>query len=153
MKSLSSVSESPKSTFVCRTARFRRLPQLTFPADYVHRVDGKTPIEKTVQELKKLKEEGKIKYLGLSEVDADSLRRACKVEHIDALQIEYSPFSLDIESPQIGLLKTARELGVAIVAYSPIGRGMLGGQIRSPSDFGEGDFRTFAPRFSAEVSS
>jgi hypothetical protein len=62
----------------------------------------------------------------------------------------YSPFSLDIESDQIGLLKTARELGVAIVAYSPIGRGMLGGQIRSPDDFEEGDFRTFAPRFSAE---
>lgn len=101
--------------------------------------------------MKKLKQEGKIKYLGLSECDADSLRRACKVEHIDALQIEYSPFSLDIESPQIGLLKTARELGVAIVAYSPIGRGMLGGQIRSPADFEEGDFRTFAPRFSAEV--
>jgi len=62
----------------------------------------------------------------------------------------YSPFSLDIETEQIGLLKTARELGVAIVAYSPIGRGMLGGQIRSPADFGEGDFRKFAPRFSEE---
>lgn len=62
----------------------------------------------------------------------------------------FRPFSLDIESDQIGLLKTARELGVAIVAYSPIGRGMLGGQIRSPSDFEEGDFRKFAPRFSEE---
>jgi aryl-alcohol dehydrogenase-like predicted oxidoreductase len=119
---------------------------------YAHRLDGKTPVEKTVQEMKKLKQEGKIKYLGLSECDSDSLRRACSVEHIDALQIEYSPFSLDIENPQIGLLKTARELGVAIVAYSPIGRGMLGGQIRSPKDFEEGDFRTFAPRFSEEVS-
>lgn len=66
------------------------------------------------------------------------------------MQIEYSPFSLDIESPQIGLLKTARELGTAIVAYSPIGRGMLGGTIRSPKDFEEGDFRKFAPRFSEE---
>lgn len=61
-----------------------------------------------------------------------------------------SPFSLDIESDQIGVLKAARELGVAIVAYSPIGRGMLGGQIRSPKDFEEGDFRKFAPRFSEE---
>lgn len=101
--------------------------------------------------MKKLKQEGKIKYLGISECDSDSLRRACSVEHIDALQIEYSPFSLDIESDQIGLLKTARELGVGIICYSPIGRGMLGGQIRSPDDFEEGDFRTFAPRFSKEV--
>ena len=62
----------------------------------------------------------------------------------------YRPFSLDIESDQIGLMKTCRELGVAIVAYSPIGRGMLGGKIRSPKDFEEGDFRTFAPRFSEE---
>jgi hypothetical protein len=68
----------------------------------------------------------------------------------DLHKYRYSPFSLDIESEQIGLLKTARELGVAIVAYSPIGRGMLGGQIRSPDDFEEGDFRKFAPRFSAE---
>jgi aryl-alcohol dehydrogenase-like predicted oxidoreductase len=60
------------------------------------------------------------------------------------------PFSLDIETPQIDLLKTARELGTAIVAYSPIGRGMLGGTIRSPKDFGEGDFRAYAPRFSEE---
>ena len=66
------------------------------------------------------------------------------------IKYRYSPFSLDIESEQIGLLKTARELGVAIVAYSPIGRGMLGGQIRSPDDFEEGDFRKWAPRFSAD---
>lgn len=102
--------------------------------------------------MKKLKHEGKIKYIGLSECSSESLRRACKVEHIDAVQIEYSPFSLDIENDQIGLLKTCRELGVAVVAYSPIGRGMLGGQIRSPKDFEEGDFRTFAPRFNEEVS-
>ena len=88
---------------------------------YAHRLDGKTPVEKTVEEMKKLKQEGKIKYIGLSECSSDSLRRACKVAHIDAVQIEYSPFSLDIESEQIGLLKTCRELGCAIVAYSPIG--------------------------------
>lgn len=118
--------------------------------DYAHRLDGKTPVEKTVAELKKLQEEGKIKYIGLSECSSESLRRASKIVHIDAIQIEYSPFSLDIESPQIGLLKTARELGTAIVCYSPIGRGMLGGTIRSPKDFEKGDFRTFAPRFSEE---
>jgi len=97
-----------------------------------------------------LKKEGKIKYLGLSECSSDSLRRACKVHHIDAVQIEYSPFSLDIESDQIKLLATARELGVAIVAYSPIGRGMITGAIRSPDDLEEGDFRSYAPRFSKE---
>lgn len=118
--------------------------------DYAHRLDGKTPVEKTAAELKKLQEEGKIKYIGLSECSSESLRRASKIVHIDAIQIEYSPFSLDIESPQIGLLKTARELGTAIVCYSPIGRGMLGGTIRSPKDFEKGDFRTFAPRFSEE---
>jgi aryl-alcohol dehydrogenase-like predicted oxidoreductase len=66
--------------------------------------------------------EGKIKYLGLSEVSADTLRRACKVHHIDAVQIEYSPFAIDIEKPDIALLKACRELGVATVAYSPLGR-------------------------------
>ena len=118
--------------------------------DYAHRLDGVTPIEKTVEELKKLQDEGLIKYIGLSECSSASLRRASKIAHIDAVQIEYSPFSLDIESEQIGLLKTARELGTAIVAYSPIGRGMLGGKIRSRKDFEEGDFRLYSPRFSDE---
>ena len=94
--------------------------------------------------------EGKIKYLGLSEVSSTSLRRACKVHHIDAVQIEYSPFTIDIESPSIGLLKTCRELGVAVVAYSPLGRGLLTGAYKSANDFEEGDFRRMAPRFSEE---
>lgn len=70
--------------------------------------------------------------------------------HIDAVQIEYSPFSLDIEHENVGLLKTCRELGVAVVCYSPIGRGMFTGQYKSPKDFPEGDFRRSAPRFSEE---
>lgn len=94
--------------------------------------------------------EGKIKYLGLSEVSSISLRRAHAVHPISAVQIEYSPFATDIEFPDIGLLKTCRELGVTVVAYSPLGRGMLTGAYKSPADFEEGDFRTFAPRFSAE---
>jgi aryl-alcohol dehydrogenase-like predicted oxidoreductase len=72
------------------------------------------------------------------------------VHHIDAVQVEYSPFSVDIEDPSIGLLETARELGVAIVCYSPLGRGFLTGRYRSPDDFEEGDFRKIAPRFSRE---
>ncbi|KAK3072394.1 hypothetical protein LTR53_006887 [Teratosphaeriaceae sp. CCFEE 6253] len=145
-----SVDSSPE---YCRQACERSLQRLGLPhidLYYAHRLDGKTPVEKTVGEMKKLQQEGKIKYIGLSECSSESLRRACKVVHIDAVQIEYSPFSLDIESEQIGLLKTCRELGCAVVAYSPIGRGMLGGSIRSPADFEEGDFRTFAPRFSEE---
>ncbi len=94
--------------------------------------------------------EGKIKYLGLSECSSTSLRRAHAIHPISAVQIEYSPFSLDIESPQVNLLATCRELGVAVVAYSPLGRGFVTGQYKSPDDFEEGDFRRFAPRFSAE---
>jgi aryl-alcohol dehydrogenase-like predicted oxidoreductase len=93
---------------------------------------------------------GKIKYLGLSEISAATLRRAYAVYPISAVQIEYSPFDLEIESPDIGLLQACRELGVAIVGYSPLGRGMLTGQYRSPADFEKSDFRTFLPRFSEE---
>lgn len=117
---------------------------------YMHRTDGTTPIEKTVEGMKQLKEEGKIKYLGLSEISSDTLRRAHKVHPISAVQVEYSPFALEIESKQIDLLKTCRELGVAVVAYSPLSRGMLTGSIKSPDDFEEGDFRRSAPRFSKE---
>ena len=117
---------------------------------YCHRLQASQPIETTMKEMKKLQDSGKVKYLGLSECSSESLRRACKVAHVDAVQIEYSPFSMDIEDPQIDLLKTCRELGVATVAYSPLGRGFLTGSLRSPDDFEEGDFRSFAPRFSKE---
>ncbi|KAF2735796.1 Aldo/keto reductase [Polyplosphaeria fusca] len=117
---------------------------------YCHRVDKKTPIEKTVAALAELKKEGKIGAIGLSEVSASTIRRASAVHHIDCVQLEYSPFALDIESPSIDILRTCRELGIAIVAYSPLGRGFLTGQIKSPDDFEEGDFRKHAPRYSKE---
>lgn len=117
---------------------------------YCHRVDQKTPIELTVQAMADLVNLGKVKYLGLSEVSADTLRRAHKVHPITAVQVEYSPFALEIESDQTELLKTCRELGVAVVAYSPLARGMLTGALKGPEDFEEGDFRSFAPRFSKE---
>lgn len=139
-----SVDSSPEYCLQSCDKSLRRLGVKHIDLYYAHRLDGKTPVENTMKALKQLKTEGKIKYIGLSEVSSESLRRACKVEHVDAIQMEYSPFALDIE--QEGLLKAARELGVAIVAYSPIGRGMLGGAIRSPNDFEEGDFRRFAPR-------
>ena len=128
----------------------KRLGLQTIDLYYCHRVDGKTPIEETVQAMADLKNEGKIRYLGLSEVSSDTLRRACKVHHIAAVQIEYSPFTMDIEDPNIALLKTCRELGVATVAYSPLGRGFITGSIRCPDDLSEGDFRKRYPRFSKE---
>jgi aryl-alcohol dehydrogenase-like predicted oxidoreductase len=93
--------------------------------------------------------QGKIHYLGLSEVSAKTLRRAHVVHPISAVQMEYSPFALDIEDPQIDLMNTCKELGVAIVAYSPLGRGFLSGQIKSREDV-LGDWRAMLPRFSSE---
>ena len=114
---------------------------------YCHRVDMKTPIEETVSAMAQLKQEGKIRYLGLSEVSASTLRRAHAVHPIAAVQMEYSPFALDIERPETDFLNTCRELGVALVAYSPLGRGLLTGQLTSPDGFPEGDFRKTAPRY------
>ncbi|KAK7963484.1 aldo-keto reductase [Apiospora saccharicola] len=117
---------------------------------YQHRVDPDTPIEETVQAMAELKAEGKIRYLGLSECSARTLRRACAVHPIAAAQMEYSPFALEIESDQTEFLKTARELGVKIVAYSPLGRGFLTGAIKSRADLEDDDTRSRHPRFSEE---
>ena len=107
------------------------------------------PVEVIVEAMAESVKAGKVKYLGLSECSADSLRRACKVWPIHAVQMEYSPFTMEIESPDTNLLKTCRELGVAVIAYSPLGRGMLSGKYRSRDDFEDGDYRKFgAPRYS-----
>lgn len=97
-----------------------------------------------------LVKEGKVKYLGLSEVSEKTLRRAHAVHPISALQVEYSPFVLDIERPEIGLFNACRELGIAVVPYSPLGRGLLTGRYKSPDDFAEDDFRHTVPKFSRE---
>ncbi|KAI8949864.1 putative aldo/keto reductase [Xylaria longipes] len=117
---------------------------------YMHRANPDTPIEETMRALAELKAEGKIKHIGLSEISSNTLRRACKVAHVDAVQIEYSPFDLDIEGPAgTGLLKACRELGVAVFAYAPLGRGLLTGAYTSPESVsGEGDMRgLYLPRF------
>ncbi|KAJ7636662.1 NADP-dependent oxidoreductase domain-containing protein, partial [Roridomyces roridus] len=93
---------------------------------------------------------GKVKHIGISEASAATLRRGHAVHPIAAYQVEYSPFTLDIEDPKIGLLTTARELGIKIIAYSPLGRGLLTGQYKSPDDFDADDFRRAIPRYSAE---
>jgi aryl-alcohol dehydrogenase-like predicted oxidoreductase len=98
---------------------------------YCHRVDGKTPIEHTVAAMAELKREGKVRHLGLSEVSAATIRRAHAVHPIAAVQVEYSPFCLDIESPTVGVMQTCRELGIAVVASSPMGRGLLTGTVPS----------------------
>ena len=103
-----------------------------------------------MEALKELVQAGKIKYIGLSECSSETLRRAYAIHPIAAVQIEYSPFSLEIEHDDIGLLKTCRELDVAIVYYSPLGRDILTGQIKSPDDLEESDFRRILPRFSKE---
>lgn len=125
-----------------------RLGIETIDLYYMHRTDEKTPIEKTVEAMVQLKKEGKINYLGLSEVSSETLRRACKVHHIAAVQIEYSPFDVDVENNR--LLETCRELGVAVVCYSPLGRGFLTGKYRSIDDFAPEDARRYLPRFRPE---
>ena len=114
---------------------------------YQHRTDGNVPIEETVGAMAELVVQGKVRHLGLSEAQPDTMRRACDVHPIAALQSEWSLWSRDIEGDVLG---TARELGIGIVAYSPLGRGFLTGQITSPDDVPEGDFRAHLPRFTGE---
>src|SRR6478672_12748869 len=114
---------------------------------YQHRVDTKVPIEDTVGEMSRLKEEGKIRFLGLSEAAPRTIRRAHAVHPITAVQTELSLWSRDAEAQ---VLPTVRELGIGYVAYSPLGRGFLTGQITSPDDFAEDDFRRRNPRFQGE---
>jgi len=133
----------------CATS-LKRLGISTIDLYYCHRFSGTVPVEHVVKAMAELVKEGKVKYLGLSECSSETLRRAYKVHPIHAVQIEYSPFTMDIEDSKIALMETCKELGVAIVAYSPLGRGFLTGQYKSPDDFEEGDFRKTNPRFSAE---
>jgi len=114
---------------------------------YQHRVDRNRPIEETVGAMAELVAAGKVRHLGLSEASPATIRRAHAVHPISALQTEYSLWSRD---PEDEILPTVRELGIGFVAYSPLGRGFLSGQIRSPEDFAEDDFRRANPRFQGE---
>ena len=114
---------------------------------YQHRVDTETPIEETVGALAELVDQGKVRYLGLSEAAPATIRRAHAVHPISALQTEYSLWTRDVEDE---ILPTLRELGIGLVAYSPLGRGFLSGSIRSIDDLEESDFRRRNPRFQDE---
>ena len=125
-------------------ASLQRLGIDTIDVYYQHRVDLNTPIEETVGAMAELVKAGKVRYLGLSEAAPKTIRRAHAVHPIAALQTEYSLWSRD---PEGELLATVRELGIAFVAYSPLGRGFLTGQIKSPADLAPDDWRLKNPRF------
>jgi aryl-alcohol dehydrogenase-like predicted oxidoreductase len=128
-------------------ASLKRLGVETIDLYYQHRSDPKVPIEETVGAVADLVYEGKVRHLGLSEAVPDTLRRAQATHPIAALQSEWSLWSRDIEDEVVGV---ARELGIGLVPYSPLGRGFLTGAITSPSDLGPGDFRRHNPRFQGE---
>jgi aryl-alcohol dehydrogenase-like predicted oxidoreductase len=140
---------SGKPDYVRRSceASLARLGVEVIDLYYQHRVDPGTPIEETVGAMAKLVQEGKIRYIGLSEASPQTLRRAAKVHPIAALQTEYSLWSRE---PEDELLALCRELGIGFVAYSPLGRGFLTGQFKRFEDFPEDDYRRFSPRFQGE---
>ncbi|HEX8567073.1 MAG TPA: aldo/keto reductase [Pyrinomonadaceae bacterium] len=129
-------------------ASLKRLNVETIDLYYQHRVDPETPIEETVGAMAELVKEGKVRYLGLSEASAETIRRANAVHPITALQSEYSLWTRDPEDN--GVLQTTRELGISLVAYSPLGRGFLTGEIKRFEDLAEDDYRRHSPRFQGE---
>ncbi len=128
-------------------ASLKRLGIDTIDLYYQHRVDKNTPIEETVGAMAELVQEGKVRFLGLSEAGPQTIRRAHAVHPIAALQTEYSLWSRE---PEDEIIPTCRELGIGFVPYSPLGRGFLTGQYQSPEDFPEGDYRRSSPRFQGE---
>src|SRR3954466_8453348 len=142
-----SINGRPEYVKAACDASLQRLGVDVIDLYYQHRVDAGTPIEDTVGAMADLVRAGKVRYLGLSEAAPDTLRRACKVHPIAALQTEYSLWTRD---PEDGVLAACRELGVAFVAYSPLGRGFLTGQIKAFDDLAPDDFRRMSPRFQGD---
>ena len=135
----------------CRRAvegSLKRLQTDVIDLYYLHRVDPATPIEETVAAMAELVAEGKVRAIGLSEAAAATIRRAAKVHPISAVQSEYSIFSRDIED---SVIPACLEVGATLVAYSPLGRGMLSGKFKHDVRPAEGDFRTLTPRFQGEA--
>jgi len=141
------VNGRPEYVIDACEASLRRLGLDHIDLYYQHRVDPDVPIEETVGAMASLIDAGKVRFLGLSEAAPDTIRRAHAVHPISALQTEYSLWSRD---PEDEILPTLRELGIGLVAYSPLGRGFLTGQITSPADLADDDFRRHSPRFQGE---
>ncbi|MFV8161635.1 aldo/keto reductase [Mycobacterium sp. 134] len=141
------VDSSPANIRTAVEGSLRRLGTDHIDLYYQHRLDRSTPIEETVGVLAELIGEGKVRHIGLSEVGVETIRRAHAVHPITALQSEYSLFTRD---PEDGILDTLRENGIGFVAYSPLGRGFLTGQIRSVDDLADDDTRRDNPRFAGE---
>jgi aryl-alcohol dehydrogenase-like predicted oxidoreductase len=141
------VSGKPEYVRASCEASLKRLGVDTIDLYYQHRVDPQTPIEETVGAMAELVSEGKVRFLGLSEASPATIRRAHAVHPIAALQTEYSLWTRD---PEDGVLQTTRELGIAFVAYSPLGRGFLTGQIKRFEDLANDDYRRHSPRFQGE---
>lgn len=142
------INGRPEYVKACCEASLRRLGVDHIDLYYQHRVDPETPIEETVGAMANLVAEGKIRHLGLSEADVETIERAHAVHPITALQTEYSLWSREVEAE---ILPTIRRLGIGFVAYSPLGRGFLTGAIRSRDDLQEGDWRLANPRFTDEA--
>ncbi len=142
------ISGKPETVRQSVEGSLKRLGIETIDLYYQHRIDQNTPVEETVGAMAKLVEEGKVKYLGLSEASPETLRRASKVHPITALQSEYSLWTRDPEDNDV--LATCRELGIGFVAYSPLGRGFLSGEIKRFEDLAEDDYRRQSPRFQGE---
>jgi aryl-alcohol dehydrogenase-like predicted oxidoreductase len=141
------VNGKPEYVRKAADASLKRLGVDHIDLYYQHRVDKTVPIEETVGAMKELVEQGKVRFLGLSEAAPETIRRAHAVHPISALQTEYSLWTRD---PEDAVLPTVRELGIGFVAYSPLGRGFLSGAITTPDDLEEGDFRRNNPRFQGE---
>jgi len=141
------INGKPDYVIAACNASLRRLKVDTIDLYYQHRVDPQTPIEETVGAMASLVRAGKVRHLGLSEASPETLRRAHAVHPITALQTEYSLWTRD---PEDGVLATCRELGVGFVAYSPLGRGFLTGQIKRFEDLAADDYRRHSPRFQGE---
>jgi aryl-alcohol dehydrogenase-like predicted oxidoreductase len=138
---------SPQHIHAACEASLRRLGVSSIDLYYLHRVDPKTPIEESVHAMAELVDEGKVRFLGLSEVHPNTLRRAHRVHPITAVQSEYSLWTRD---PESGILPTCRELGVGFVPFSPLGRGILSGTVRTLEKLPQDDFRRGLPRFERE---
>lgn len=144
---LTGVNGKPEYVRQCCEASLKRLGTDVIDLYYAHRMDPNTPIEETVGAMSRLVEEGKVRFLGLSEASVASLKKANSVHQITALQSEYSLWTRDIEA---GVLAACRELGIAVVPFSPLGRGFLSGTVKDNSKFGAGDFRLDNPRFTGD---